>query len=166
MNGTDLVLACCCATSKRVLSCSDTTPTARKPAHASPAPIPNRRVSDEATQSVESAPPARFGLAVACCGCACTDCCCVCACGCSLDGGWFWALGGRGVCAQEMWGLAMGRARSAGELPRNVAIAVRCVVDELRVQDDGSGYLGWFSMFRSILVSFLRVKCGHMCRSA
>jgi hypothetical protein len=36
--------------------------------------------------------------------------------------------------------LAMGRARSAGELPRNVAIVVRCVVDELRrVPDDGSG---------------------------
>jgi hypothetical protein len=142
--GTDLVLACCCATSKRVLSCSDTTPTARKPAHASPAPIPDRRVNDEAIQSVESATPACFGLAAAaaCCGCACTECRCFCGSGCSLDGGWFWAIAGRGVCAQEMCGLAMGRARSAGELPRNVAIVVRWVVDELRVQDDGSGYLG------------------------
>lgn len=55
---TDLVLASCCATSKRVLSCSETTPKARNPTHASPAPMPNRRVSDVATQSVESAPDA------------------------------------------------------------------------------------------------------------
>jgi hypothetical protein len=55
MEATDLVLACCCATSKRVLSCSDTTPKSRNPTHASPAPMPNRRVSDDATQSVEYA---------------------------------------------------------------------------------------------------------------
>jgi len=67
---------------------------------------------------LESAPPARFGLAAGC-GCACTDCCC-----CSPGGGWFWALGGRGACAQEMLcGLATGRARNAGKLPKRVAMA-------------------------------------------
>jgi hypothetical protein len=114
--GTDLVLACCCATSKRVLSCSDTTPTARNPAHASPAPMPNRRVSDDATQSVESAPPTRFGLACGCC--ACTDCC-------SPLGGWL--LGGREDCVQETCGLATGRAGMAVELPRKVAMDARAV---------------------------------------
>lgn len=125
--GTDLVLACCWATSKRVLSCSDTTPKARKPTHASPAPIPNRRVSDDATQSVESAEPpaARFagrGLAgAASCACACIGCCC-CGGGCSEGG---WALGGREDGAQETWGLATGRAKKAGELPKKVAMAER-----------------------------------------
>ena len=43
---------------------------------------------------------------------------------CSPGGGWFWALGGRGTCAQEMLcGLATGRARNAGELPKRVAMA-------------------------------------------
>lgn len=35
--------------------CSERTPTARKPAHARPAPSPNLLVNDEAIQSVESA---------------------------------------------------------------------------------------------------------------
>jgi hypothetical protein len=87
--GADLVLACCCVTSKRVLSCFDTTPTARKPAHANPAPIPDRCVNDEAIQSVESATAACFGLAAAaaCCGCTCMECRCFCDSGCSLDDG-------------------------------------------------------------------------------
>uniref|UniRef100_A0A9I9EMG2 Uncharacterized protein n=1 Tax=Cucumis melo TaxID=3656 RepID=A0A9I9EMG2_CUCME len=38
----------------RVLICSETTPTARKAAHARPAPSPNRLVKVEAIQSVES----------------------------------------------------------------------------------------------------------------
>lgn len=50
-----LVLASCCETSKRVLICSETTPTARKPTHARPAPMPNRLVRVEAIQSVDSA---------------------------------------------------------------------------------------------------------------
>lgn len=140
---TDLVLASCCATSKRVLSCSETTPKARNPTHASPAPMPNRRVSDVATQSVESAPDAaaagaRLGLA---CGWACMGCCCVGVGvgGCCSGGGW--ALGGRGDCAQERCGLAAtGRARKAGELPRKVAMAVaRCVLGVARVSKQSKG---------------------------
>lgn len=38
----------------RVLICSETTPTARKAAHARPAPSPNRLVNVEAIQSVLS----------------------------------------------------------------------------------------------------------------
>lgn len=41
-------------TSRRVLICSETTPAARKPAQARPAPRPKRRVRVEAIQSVES----------------------------------------------------------------------------------------------------------------
>ena len=51
----DLVFASCWETSRRVLICSETTPTARKAAHASPAPRPNLLVKEEAIQSVESA---------------------------------------------------------------------------------------------------------------
>lgn len=49
------MFSCCCETSKRVLICSETTPTARKPAHARPAPMPNLLVKVEAIQSVDSA---------------------------------------------------------------------------------------------------------------
>ncbi len=42
-------------TSVRVLICSETTPKASTPTHASPAPKPNLRVREEAIQSVESA---------------------------------------------------------------------------------------------------------------
>lgn len=49
-----LVLDCCWKTSRRVLICSETTPAARKPAQARPAPRPKRRVRVEAIQSVES----------------------------------------------------------------------------------------------------------------
>lgn len=45
----------CWDTSRRVLICSETTPKARKPAQASPAPRPNLLVKEEAIQSVESA---------------------------------------------------------------------------------------------------------------
>lgn len=54
-NLTYLVLASCWETSRRVLTCSETTPTARKVAQARPAPSPNRLVKVEAIQSVESA---------------------------------------------------------------------------------------------------------------
>lgn len=50
----NLVLASCWETSKRVLICSETTPKAKNAAHARPAPRPNRRVRDVATQSVDS----------------------------------------------------------------------------------------------------------------
>lgn len=48
-------LACCCEISKRVLICSETTPTARNATHERPAPMPKRLVKVEAIQSVESA---------------------------------------------------------------------------------------------------------------
>lgn len=50
----NLVLASCWETSRRVLICSETTPTARKATQARPAPSPNLLVNDVATQSVES----------------------------------------------------------------------------------------------------------------
>lgn len=54
MYSTDLVFASCWETSRRVLICSEITPTARKAAHARPAPRPNRLVNVEAIQSVVS----------------------------------------------------------------------------------------------------------------
>ena len=51
---TNLVSASCWETSMRVLICSEITPTARKAAHARPAPSPKRLVKEEAIQSVVS----------------------------------------------------------------------------------------------------------------
>lgn len=51
---THLVFASCSETSMRVLICSEMTPTARKAAHARPAPRPKRLVKEEAIQSVVS----------------------------------------------------------------------------------------------------------------
>lgn len=53
-SSTFLVLDSCCETSRRVFICSETTPNARKPTHARPAPRPNRLVKEVAIQSVES----------------------------------------------------------------------------------------------------------------
>jgi hypothetical protein len=77
----------------------------QEPGPRQPDAIPNRLVSDEATQSMESAPPARFGLA-ACGGCACTDCCCC--------GGWLWALDRRAGDAVRLGAGAGEERRRAG----------------------------------------------------
>lgn len=53
--GVYLVSASCWEASRRVLICSETTPTARKPAQARPAPRPNLLLREEAIQSVDSA---------------------------------------------------------------------------------------------------------------
>lgn len=129
-----LVFVSCWDTSRRVLICSETTPKARKPAQASPAPRPNLLVKEEAIQSVDSAVvDRRAGLLLG-------FCCCTLAagagdggseevalrfwdgggvCGC---GGWFGGWEGGGVCEdKEKLVLVIGWDTNGGD-PKKVAI--------------------------------------------
>lgn len=121
-----LVLACCWETSKRVLICSETTPNARKPTQASPAPSPNLLVNEVAIQSVEStlvllaledeleASTAFIGF------------CCSAFTGSGTGDCWGGGGGGGGACDDEemWWVLVSGREKMGGE-PKKVAIFLR-----------------------------------------
>lgn len=126
-----LVLASCWETSRRVFICSEITPTARKPAHARPAPSPNLLVKLEAIQSVLStvAGLARFCCCTLAAGAGCSDEA-VLSCGdgvgdCGCDG-WFdedGGGGGGGACCDEenWWVVVIGCERNVGD-PKKVAI--------------------------------------------
>jgi hypothetical protein len=115
----------------RVLICSETTPTARKAAHARPAPRPNRLVNVEAIQSVVSPLVAELpaGLAGFCCctlteagSCGCSDELLLsCGDGFGCEGG-IGGVGGGGVCDdEEKLVLVNGWERNGGD-PKKVAI--------------------------------------------